>query len=137
MIDEYEISSTNRQALGLADTPAALLLLARASDRATHYPANGARVIVGWADPSRGERWLTDEPVLWFDDQRDPVIASGAVEYGTGVESLNNLDGLRWAVYHPDARPIGDYDLGHFEAAVKAVHDELDADLAEHGREAS
>ncbi len=130
MIDEYEISSTNRQALGLADTPAALLLLARASDRATHYPANGARVIVGWADPSRGERWLADEPVLWFDDQGDPVTLPVPAEGGCGPESLRNAGGMvRWAVYHPESRRIGS-DHEPREVAVAFVHEALDAHLS-------
>ena len=97
----------------------------------THYPANGARVVVGWVDTATGQRWLDDMPVLWFNDQYDPVTTPSADDPMTGAESLRVIGNLRWVVYHPEARRIGGYVFGHYEAAVQTVNDALDRYLKE------
>jgi hypothetical protein len=96
-----------------------------------HYPANGARV-VGWIDTTTGQRWLDDMPVLWFNDQYDPVTTPRTDDPMIGAEPLRRVvANLRWAVYHPDARRIGGYVFGAYEAALQTVNEALDRYIKE------
>jgi hypothetical protein len=79
--------------------------VARAIAGNTHFPANGARVVIGWTDDDGHDRF-TDEPVLWFENG-GPVVVDGR----WGVETLDRHTTEPWFVYHPDTRSVGfDFD---------------------------
>lgn len=126
MIDDYEIRESNKRAAGLVDTRAALLLLARVTERAIHLPANGTRVIIGWADTDTGKKWLTDDPVLWFDADGDPVTPTADL-----ADPIRNAgENSRWCMYHPDSSLIGDEGFSPRDSAIGQVNDALDRYLA-------
>lgn len=92
-----------------------------------HFPANGARVIHGWADS--GRKWLLDDPVLWFDAAGEPVITTSDL----ADPIRNGGENTRWCLYHPDARRIDDAAFSARDTAVRYVSDALDVFLMEGG----
>lgn len=95
----------------------------------TSNPANGARVICGWADTG-GAMWITDHPVLWFNADGYPVIADTEVGLGAEVLKPHYMAGgaanERWSVYHPDRLTVsGGTEESASEEALQRVQEEL------------
>lgn len=125
-IDDYTAQGANQLTQALAGSDAALVLIASAIAGSAHFPANGARVIHGWADKSGNATWITDGPVLWFNAEGQPVVADS--EVSVGVETLirdHHRSNERWAVYHPDTSTVEGPEGSARDRAITEVEEAL------------
>jgi len=98
-VDKYDLDTAAREVRGRS-VETAIAAHINATWEATHFPANGARVVTVYLDEGDQQIKSEDYPVLWFDADYRAVVALGQ-ETGTFAERLEDEFCV---VYHPDAR---------------------------------